>query len=213
LPPEVLSVTRDAPEPWAIARAARVLRAGGLVAFPTETVYGLGGDGLDEAAVARIFAAKGRPSTKGLILHLADAEAMEPLVAEVPAQARLLISRFTPGPLTIILRASELVPMAVRGGGETVALRWPDHAVARALIHVACRPVAAPSANLSGQAPPVDAEQVIANLGNRVDLVLDGGPTSLRVASTIVDLTVAPPRIVRAGAIPPEQVLSVLNRL
>lgn len=209
--PAVLQVDPEHPDPSAIARAAAMLRAGGLVAFPTETVYGLGADGLNAAAVARIYQAKGRPEAKGLILHLADFEALAVLVEEVPDAARRLMARFAPGPLTLVLRARAAVPAIVRGGGPTVAVRWPDHPVARALIRAAGTPIAAPSANPSGAPPPTDADAVLAGLGGRFDLLLDGGPTPLRVASTLVDLTVTPPALLREGVIREETVREALG--
>jgi L-threonylcarbamoyladenylate synthase len=208
--PEILRVDPLQPDPGAIGRAAAVLRAGGLVAFPTETVYGLGANGLDPAAVARIYRAKGRPEVKGLILHLAAFDALAELVEEVPEAARRLMARFAPGPLTLVLRARPVVPEIVRGGGPTVAVRWPDHPVARALIEAAGVPVAAPSANPSGAPPPTDAAAVLAGLAQRFDLLVDGGPTPLRVASTLVDLTVFPPAILREGTIPAAAVRAAL---
>jgi len=207
----MVAVDPAAPEAEEIDRAAAILRAGGLVAFPTETVYGLGADGLNAAAVAQIFAVKGRPAEKGLILHLAEREAIEPLVEEVPEAARRLIERFTPGPLTLVLRARSIVPEVVRGGGETVAVRWPDHPVARALILATGRPIAAPSANRSGDPPALGAADVARSFGERIDLILDGGPAPLRVPSTLVDLTAQPPRILREGAVSEAQVRAALE--
>src|SRR5262249_6449636 len=154
--------------------------------------------------------AKGRPPEKGLILHLADAEDLLPLVQEIPPAARKLLARFTPGPLTLVLRAQPIVPAITRGGGTTVAVRWPDHPVARALIRAAGRPIAAPSANPSGEPPPRDAGQVARTLAGRIDMVLDGGPTRIGVASTLVDVTGASPAILREGAVPAEQVWAAL---
>jgi L-threonylcarbamoyladenylate synthase len=204
-------IDRGTPDPSVIEWAARILRAGGLVAFPTETVYGLGADGLDAAAVARIFAVKRRPPDKGLILHLASREPLGDLVEEVTQEAERLIEAFTPGPLTLVLRARPIVPAVVRGGGDTVAVRWPDHPVARALILAAGRPVAAPSANRSGDPPALQAADVARTFGDTIDLILDGGPTPLTVPSTVVDLTAHPARILREGAIDAETVMSVLR--
>lgn len=206
----VLSVSATAPESATIARAAAVIRTGGLVAFPTETVYGLGADGLNEEAVARIFAAKGRPEAKGLILHLSEpGEARE--VAVVSPMAERLMTAFFPGPLTLILPARPIVPAATRGGGPTVAVRMPDHAVARALVAAAGRPIAAPSANPSGALPPRTAAEVLAGLDGRFDLLLDAGSTPLGTPSTLLDLTQTPPQILRHGAVPPEQIERVLG--
>src|SRR5437660_10505462 len=163
---EVLKVSAETPDPRVIEHAAAVIRAGGLVAFPTETVYGLGADGLSEAAVRRIFAAKGRPEAKGLILHLSDpAQASE--VAVVSAAAERLMAAFFPGPLTLVLPARPVVPAVTTGGGATVAVRMPDHPVAVALITAAGCPIAAPSANRSGAPPPRTADEVLATLDGR----------------------------------------------
>jgi L-threonylcarbamoyladenylate synthase len=206
----VLQVDRIHPEPEAIAQAAAVIRAGGLVAFPTETVYGLGAAGLDEAAVRRIFEAKGRPETKGLILHLAVPEQARE-VAEVSEIAERLMARFFPGPLTVVLPALPVVPAVTTGGGATVAVRMPDHPVALALIAAAGCPIAAPSANRSGAPPPKTADEVLATLDGRFDLLLGAGPTPLGTPSTLVDLTRDPPNILRVGAVPPSDIETVLG--
>lgn len=206
----VLPVSALTPEPEIIEQAAAVIRAGGLVAFPTETVYGLGADGLNEAAVRRIFAAKGRPEAKGLILHLSDpAQARE--VAEVSPLAERLMEVFFPGPLTLVLPMRPVVPAVTTGGGATVAVRMPDHAVARALIAAAGRPIAAPSANPSGVSPPRTAAEVLAGLDGRFELLLDAGPTPLGTPSTLLDLTQDPPRILRLGAVAAEEIEKLLG--
>jgi L-threonylcarbamoyladenylate synthase len=208
--PEVLKVSATTPDPRVIEQAAVVIRSGGLVAFPTETVYGLGADGLDEAAVRRIFAAKGRPEAKGLILHLSEpAQAQE--VAEVSPVAERLMAAFFPGPLTLVLPARPVVPPATTGGGSTVAVRMPDHAVARALIAAAGRPIAAPSANPSGLPPPRTAEEVLAGLNGRFDLLLDAGPTPVGTPSTVLELTQTPPRILRLGAVAGEEIERIIG--
>ncbi len=201
----VQAISAAAPDPAAIEEAARIIRAGGLVAFPTETVYGLGADGLNEAAVRRIFAAKGRSESKGLILHLCDrAQAGE--VAELSPLAERLMAAFFPGPLTLVLPALPVVPAVTTGGGATVAVRLPDHPVARALILAVGRPLAAPSANPSGAPPPRTGAEVMAGLQGRFDLLLDAGPTPLGTPSTLLDLTQDPPRILRLGAVPVEAI-------
>jgi L-threonylcarbamoyladenylate synthase len=206
----VLQVSALAPEPEIIEQAAAVIRAGGLVAFPTETVYGLGADGMNEAAVRRIFAAKGRPEAKGLILHLSEpAQAKE--VAVVSPAAERLMEAFFPGPLALVLPALAVVPAVTNGGGATVAVRMPDHGVARALIAAAGRPVAAPSANPSGAPPPRTAAEVLAGLEGRFDLLLDAGPTPLGTPSTLLDLTHEPPRLLRLGALPLQDIERVLG--
>src|SRR4051794_28623080 len=174
---EVLAVEAARPQPEVIGRAAAVLRRGGLVAFPTETVYGLGANALDAAAVARIFAAKGRPSNNPLIVHVAAVEGARRLVAHWPDEAARLAELFWPGPLTLVLPKAPAVPDAVTAGGPTVAVRIPANEIARELIAAAGVPVAAPSANRSGNVSPTMAVHVIDELDGRIDLILDGGPT------------------------------------
>jgi L-threonylcarbamoyladenylate synthase len=199
------------PDDPGIARAADLLRAGGLVAFPTETVYGLGADGLNPQAVARIYAAKGRPPTNPLILHVADAGEARALVAEWPDDAQRLADRFWPGPLTLVLSAAAVVPSLVRAGGPTVALRCPAHPVALALVRAAGRPLAAPSANRSQHLSPTRAEHVLSSLGDAVDLVLDAGPTEAGLESTILDLSTRPFRILRPGPVAPSDLEAVVG--
>jgi L-threonylcarbamoyladenylate synthase len=206
----VFPVSPLTPDPEIIEEAAAVLRAGGLVAFPTETVYGLGTDGLNEAAVRRIFAAKGRPEAKGLILHVSEPAQVREVAVVSPAAERLM-EAFFPGPLALVLPALPIVPAVTTGGGATVAVRMPDHAVARALIAAAGRPIAAPSANPSGAPPPRNAVEVLAGLDRRFDLLLDAGPTDLGTPSTLLDLTHEPPRLLRVGALPLEEIERVLG--
>ncbi len=196
------SVDRAHPDEAIIADAARRLRAGELVVFPTETVYGLGAHALDPAAVAGIFAAKGRPSTDPLIVHVADSEALGPLARDVPAAAYALAARFWPGPLTLVLYKRPEVPGIVTAGLDTVAVRVPAHPVARALLIAAGVPVAAPSANRFSRPSPTTAAHVLADLDGQVDVVIDAGPTDIGVESTIVDCTVSPPVVRRAGGVP-----------
>ena len=197
----LLTVDPARPDPDALAEAGAVLRAGGLVAFPTETVYGLGAYALDEAAVRRIFAAKGRPSFNPLIAHVADIAGARALAAEWPPLAQALAERFWPGPLTLVLPKRPIVPDAVTAGRASVALRVPAHPVARALIAAAGIPLAAPSANRFTELSPVTAQQVARGLGDRVDVILDGGRTSVGIESTVVDLTTSPPTLLRPGTI------------
>ncbi|NLC58155.1 MAG: threonylcarbamoyl-AMP synthase [Armatimonadetes bacterium] len=197
-----LPVDRERPDPAVIAEAAAILRAGGVVAFPTETVYGLAAVITDDAAVRRVFAVKGRPEGKPLIAHLARVEQVALVARAVPPVARELMARFFPGPLTLVLPRRPELPDSVTAGGDTVAVRMPDHAVARALIEAVGVPLAAPSANRSGARSAVSADDVMADLGGRIELVLDAGPARLQVPSTVVDLTVEPPRVVRHGAVP-----------
>jgi L-threonylcarbamoyladenylate synthase len=201
------------PDDPAIRDAAAILVAGGLVAFPTETVYGLGADGLNPTAVARIYAAKGRPATNPVILHVADVEGARPLVSQWPDTARTLAERYWPGPLTLVLPASEAVPPIVRAGGPTVALRCPAHPVALALIRAVGRPLAAPSANRSQHLSPTLAQHVASSLGEAVDLILDGGPTEAGLESTILDLSGKRPRILRPGPVAPKELALIVGEL
>lgn len=184
-----------------IAAAAELLRQGGLVAFPTETVYGLGAHALDAAAVRRIFEAKGRPAFNPLIVHVLDTDAARALVTAWPPLAEALARRFWPGPLTLVLPRRPIVPDVITGGGPTVAIRSPDHPVARALLAAAEIPIAAPSANRFTELSPVTAEQVERSLGDRVGCILDGGRTHVGIESTVVDLSGKVPILLRPGTI------------
>ncbi|MEU9480918.1 L-threonylcarbamoyladenylate synthase [Streptomyces sp. NPDC048191] len=194
-----------------IEKAAGVLRGGGLVAFPTETVYGLGADAEDPAAVGRIFQVKGRPPSHPLIVHIGGAEQLGDWVEDVPATARLLAERFWPGPLTLVLRRGRRVPLEATGGLETVAVRVPDHPVALALLSDFGGGVTAPSANRFGQVSPTTADHVRAELGDAVDFVLDGGSCAVGVESTIVDATGEIPSILRPGGVTREDLEAVLG--
>lgn len=198
---EVLSVDPTNPDSAVIARAAACLRGGGLVAFPTETVYGLGVHALDRGAVSRLFAVKGRPANDPLIVHVATVDDLAPLVISVPENARVLAAHFWPGPLTLVLRRTEVVPDEVTAGLDTVAVRVPSHPVARALIQAAGVPVAAPSANLFSRPSPTTAEHVLADFNGRVDLVVDGGATQVGIESTVLDLSGETPMVLRPGAV------------
>lgn len=187
-----------------------MLRAGGLVILPTETVYGLGANALDEAAAARIYAAKGRPSDNPLIVHIADFDEIYRIAAEVPPEAERLAARFWPGPLTIVLPKSDRIPRAVSGGLDTVAVRMPAHPVARAVIRAAGVPIAAPSANRSGRPSPTRIDHVRQEMDGRVDLMLDGGDCDVGVESSVVTLVTDPPRLLRPGGVPLEALREVL---
>jgi L-threonylcarbamoyladenylate synthase len=184
----IIPIDRNTPDPAVISRAAQVLRRGGLVAFPTETVYGLGANALDVSAVARIYEAKGRPSYNPLIVHVADETAARMLVVDWPEHASRVARAFWPGPVTIVLKKRAVVPDAVTAGLDGVALRVPAHPVALALLRAAQIPLAAPSANRSMQVSPTTAQHVARSLGDRVDLILDGGPTTVGIESTVLDL-------------------------
>jgi L-threonylcarbamoyladenylate synthase len=206
-------VTRILPAaPEAIHEAAAVLRRGGLVAFPTETVYGLGADAQNETALRALFAAKGRPADHPVILHLADAALVDPFAAEVPNAARQLAGRFWPGPLTLVLRRSQRVSDLVTGGLGTVGIRVPGHPVALALLHEFGGPIAAPSANRFGRVSCTRAEHVMQELAGYVDLILDGGACPVGVESTIIDLSGSQPAVLRPGAVTSEQIVAVLGR-
>ncbi|MFB6638933.1 L-threonylcarbamoyladenylate synthase [Streptomyces chartreusis] len=196
-----------------IEKAAGVLRAGGLVAFPTETVYGLGANAEDPAAVARIFQVKGRPPSHPLIVHIGSAEYLDDWVEDVPEAARLLAERFWPGPLTLVLRRGRRVPLEATGGLETVAVRVPDHPVALALLTAFGGGVTAPSANRFGAVSPTTADHVRAELGDAVDFVLDGGLCAVGVESTIVDVTGDAPSVLRPGGVTREDLEAVLGHL
>ena len=195
-----------------LEKAAETLRAGGLVAVPTETVYGLGADAENPAALARVFQAKGRPPTHPLIVHIGESDRLERWVREVPEPARLLARAFWPGPLTLVLHRSARVPLAATGGLETVAIRMPAHPVALALLAEFGGGIAAPSANRFGSVSPTTAEHVLAELFDAVDVVLDGGPCTVGVESTIVDLSGDAPRLLRPGGVTREELEAVLGR-
>ncbi|WP_369386248.1 L-threonylcarbamoyladenylate synthase [Streptomyces sp. CG1] len=194
-----------------IEKAAGVLRAGGLVALPTETVYGLGANAEDSAAVSRIFKVKGRPPSHPLIVHIGGAEQLDDWVEDVPETARLLAERFWPGPLTLVLRRGRRVPLEATGGLQTVAVRVPDHPVALALLAAFGGGVTAPSANRFGSVSPTTADHVRAELGDAVDFVLDGGPCEVGVESTIVDATGEIPSILRPGGVTREDLEAALG--
>jgi L-threonylcarbamoyladenylate synthase len=201
------------PDPDVIGAAAATLRSGGLVAFPTETVYGLGANALDAAAVACIYKAKGRPARNPIIVHVANAPAARQLAAEWPETAQRLADAFWPGPLTLVLPRTSAVPDIVTGGGATVGLRVPDQPIARALLEAAGVPIAAPSANRSNRLSPTTAEHVLEDLEGRVEWILDGGPTRAGIESTVLDLSSDPPRLLRPGPIPASVLAAQVGRL
>jgi len=208
-----LAVDARNPDPAVIARAAGVLRAGGLVAFPTETVYGLGAHALDANAVRRIYAAKGRPAYNPLIVHVADADAARALSGEWPALASRLALRFWPGPLTLVVRKRDDVPDEVTAGLDSVALRVPQHPVALALLRAATIPVAAPSANPSSALSPTSARHVERALGDRVDLILDAGATTVGIESTVIDVRGERPVLLRPGTIDARELEAIAGKL
>jgi L-threonylcarbamoyladenylate synthase len=210
MPAPVVLIDPTRPDPGAIRRAAEAIRAGGLVAFPTETVYGLGANALDPAAVAKVFRAKGRPPTNPLIVHVADEPQARQVATDWPEAARNLAAAFWPGPLTVVVPRHPALPDAVTAGGPTVAVRCPDHPVARAVIATAGVPVAAPSANRSGQLSPTRAEHVALP---EIDFVLDGGPCPGGIESTVVDVTRPVVRLLRPGPVTVAQLEAVVGRV
>ncbi|HSB11934.1 MAG TPA: L-threonylcarbamoyladenylate synthase [Blastocatellia bacterium] len=206
---QVLQLDPNRPQKEAIERAASIIREGGLVAFPTETVYGLGADATNESAVRRIFEAKARPADNPVIVHVGDREMLNRVANGVDGKAELLIQKFWPGPLTLVLRRKPDVAPSVSAGLSTVAVRMPRNNIALALVRRARTPIAAPSANLSGSPSPTTAEHVVDDLSGRIDLILDGGPTNIGIESTVLDLTTDPPVILRPGWIT-EQMLTEL---
>lgn len=199
--------------PKDIGRAGEILRAGGLLGIPTETVYGLGANGLDPEAVAHIFEAKGRPQDNPLILHIPAAEWLERYCQEIPRSAYALAERFWPGPLTMILRRKALVPDVVTAGLDTVGMRCPAHRVCRGIITAADLPVAAPSGNTSGRPSPTTAAHMLEDMNGKIDGIVDGGPCSVGVESTIIDITATPPRLLRPGGVTLEQLREVLGEV
>lgn len=200
-------------DPNAVRDAAAILRRGGLLGIPTETVYGLGADALNEDAVSRIFLAKGRPQDNPLIIHVPDASWLERYCRSVPPAAYQLAERFWPGPLTMILPRLDIVPLQTTGGLETVGVRCPNHPVTLAIIEAAGVPIAAPSGNTSGRPSPTTATHMIEDMDGRIDGIVDGGPCTVGVESTIIDLTVTPPRLLRPGGLPLESLRQVLGEV
>jgi L-threonylcarbamoyladenylate synthase len=207
----LIRVDPERPDTSVIDEACRVLSAGGLVAFPTETVYGLGADAMNAEAVRAVFAAKGRPADNPLIVHLADAGQIGMVAADVPAAARRLAEMFWPGPITLVLPVRSNVPKEVTAGLATVAVRVPDHAVPREIVRRLGRGLVGPSANLSGRPSPTTGSHVMDDLNGRVDLILDAGPTRIGLESTVVDVTMDPPVILREGGISHDALLTELG--
>lgn len=208
---EIVKIDEEQIDQEAIARAGEILKRGGLVAFPTETVYGLGGDALNENSSRLIYAAKGRPSDNPLIVHITNMEALKKIVTEIPPAARKLAERYWPGPLTMIFHKSSAVPLATTGGLDTVAVRMPSHKTARAMIDAAGGYIAAPSANRSGRPSPTVARYVIEDLDGLVDMIIDGGEVNIGLESTIIDLTGEVPTILRPGYVTQDMLTETLG--
>lgn len=207
------TVLLDAAKSGSIEAAARIIRNGGLVGMPTETVYGLAANALDGKAVLKIFQAKGRPQDNPLIVHISELEQIRRLVLRFPERARKLAEAYWPGPMTMVLEKSELIPDEVSTGLPTVGIRFPSHPVARALITAAGVPIAAPSANRSGYPSTTTAEHVMRDMDGKIDAVLDGGPCGVGVESTIVTLASDPPRLLRPGGVTLDQLRAILGRV
>lgn len=211
---KIIKIDMSAPD-WdkQLDGAAEVLRSGGLVAFPTETVYGLGANALDENAVKSIYRAKGRPSDNPLIIHISDTTALDDLASSIPAVAPCLVKAFWPGPLTLVFPKSDRIPFIITAGLDTVAIRMPSHPIALALIKKAGIPVAAPSANSSGRPSPTLAKHVIEDLSGKVDIIIDGGTSMVGLESTVLDIIAEPPVILRPGGITQEQLRQLLGNV
>lgn len=208
---QVIQVDSERPQQELIEHAAAVIRSGGLVAFPTETVYGLGADAMNESAVQRIFKAKGRPSDNPLIVHVADREMLGLVANDVSEKCERLVEKFWPGPLTLVLPRNPQVALSVSAGLQTIAVRMPKNEIALALIRAAATPIAAPSANLSGRPSPTSAVHVLDDLGGRIDVILDGGDTEIGIESTVLDVTGDPAVILRPGWITREMLSEVIG--
>ncbi len=210
---QIFQITDIAAQHEQVLAAAQILRRGGLLGIPTETVYGLGANGLNESAVRAIFEAKGRPQDNPLILHIPGADWLERFALDIPDAAYALAQKFWPGPLTMILKRRENVPDVTTGGLDTVGMRCPDHPVTLAIIEAADVPVAAPSGNISGRPSPTCARHMVEDMDGRIDGIVDGGACGVGVESTIIDLTATPPRLLRPGGLPLEQLQAVLGEI
>ena len=205
---EVLKASEES-----IKKAAEIIKSGGVVGVPTETVYGLGANALDEDAVGRIFEAKGRPKDNPMIVHVSCMEEIEPLVKKIPEKAKLLAGKFWPGPLTIIMEKSDKVPSVTSGNLDTVAVRMPSHEVMRKIIKESGCPIAAPSANLSGSPSPTNAKYVFDDMDGKISLIIDGGESNVGLESTVITLVGEKPRLLRPGGVTPEQLEEVLGEI
>lgn len=209
----VIKIDKDNIDKAAFEIPKDVLKSGGLVAFPTETVYGLGANALDTDAVKNIFKAKGRPSDNPLIVHIWNVSQIDELVLEISESAKLLIDKFWPGPLTLLFKKSEKVPLVTSGGLETVAIRMPDNEIALRLLESVNIPIAAPSANTSGRPSPTNSQHVLEDLNGKVDIIIDGGITGVGLESTVLDLTCETPMILRPGGVTYEDLIKVLGKV
>lgn len=210
---KIIKINSRNPEISKIKKASKILREGGLVAFPTETVYGLGANALDERAVSNIFIAKGRPQDNPLIVHISDKNDLYRLSSDVNSTSLILAEKFWPGPLTIIFKKSSIVPKIIAAGLDSVAIRMPSNKIALELIKYSKTPIAAPSANISGKPSPTNAMHVMDDLGNKIDAIIDGGEVEIGIESTVLDLTQKIPQILRPGKITKEQLEQVIGKV
>lgn len=210
---KIVTIDTDNIDEAAIEEAGSIIRRGGLVAFPTETVYGLGANALDKEAAGKVYEAKGRPSDNPLIVHISDRKMIRPLVKNIPEAAEKLMDAFWPGPLTLIFEKSDSVPKETTGGLDTVAIRFPNHPIANRLIDAAGVCIAAPSANVSGKPSPTLGEHVVDDMNGRIDMIIDGGMVGMGLESTIIDVTVEPPMILRPGFITYEMASDVVGQV
>lgn len=210
---QIFKIDSDNIDNTVICEAADIIKSGGLVAFPTETVYGLGGDGLNAEAASKIYLAKGRPSDNPLILHISSFDELKPLVKKIPESARRLAREFWPGPLTMVFEKSDIVPKEISGGLNTVAIRYPENKIALEFISACKTPIAAPSANTSGRPSPTRASHVEFDLSGKIDMIIDGGACEFGLESTIVDVSLDVPILLRPGAITLEMLREVLGRV
>lgn len=208
---KLIKISLEHPEEELIQQAAEILQTGGLVAFPTETVYGLGGNGLDEEACRKIYIAKGRPSDNPLILHISRLDELRPIVREITPVAQKLIDAFWPGPLTMIFKKADIVPMTTTGGLDTVAVRFPSHLIAQKIIRASGLPIAGPSANSSGKPSPTRASHVAFDLSGKIDMIVDGGAAEWGLESTIVDVSGENVILLRPGAVTKEMIEQVVG--
>lgn len=210
---KVIKISQSNPQEDLIRMAVEVLKSGYLVAFPTETVYGLGADALNAEAVNKVFDAKGRPSDNPLIVHIAEFDQIKSLTGEIPEVGKVLADAFWPGPLTLVVKSSPSIPMVVTGGLETVAVRMPKHNVALELIKKLKSPIVGPSANKSGRPSPTTAQHVYDDLAGKIDLIIDSGPTTIGIESTVIDVTVSPPLILRFGGLTREKIEQLIGQV
>lgn len=210
---KILKIDPSCPEKYKIEEAAEIIKNGGTVAFPTETVYGLGANALDEKAIEKIFLAKGRPQDNPLIVHISSIAQLHDLVENIPERAHILMEKFWPGPLTLIFNRTSKIPDSITGGLSTVAIRMPNHKIALDLIKQSNLPIAAPSANTSGKPSPTNSSHVIHDLSGKIDMIIDGGSTGVGLESTVLDISGEIPTILRPGGVTAEDLLTVLPKV